>query len=209
MSNSDSQNDKDKAEIEIAIEPEIEKQPENEIEIETELETKTETEVAESGEPVEEMQSDVDVSQDMAVEDAPPEVAVTQDEPVEESSDVSVLLIEDNEPSIDVNDTEAKSNTENKTAEKFIEAFKSDKETFAQKLKKIHENLASKSEPKKSVDDAGILKIAVTLAVITAVTVFMLAILNSITSPVIQERLINETSFGDDITAVESDGELE
>jgi len=207
MSNSDSQNDKDKAEIEITIEPEIEKQPENEIEIE--LETKTETEVAESGEPVEEMQSDVDVSQDVAVEDAPPEVAVTQDEPVEESSDVSVLPIEDNEPSIDVNDTEAKADTENKTAEKFIEAFKSDKETFAQKLKKIHENLASISEPKKSVDDAGILKIAVTLAVITAVTVFMLAILNSITSPVIQERLINETSFGDDIVAVESDGELE
>ena len=209
MSNSDSQNDKDKAEIEIAIEPEIEKQPENEIEIETELETKakTETEVAESGEPVEEIQSDVDVSQDLAVEDAPSEVDVTQDEPVEESSDVSVLPIEDNQPSTDADDTE--SDTENKSAEKFIEAFKSDKETFAQKLKKIHENLASKSEPKKFVDDAGILKIAVTLAVITAVTVFMLAILNSITSPVIQERLINETSFGDDIIAVESDGELE
>lgn len=137
-------------------------------------------------------------------------------EKVDESSDKSSAesLTEENKVE-DVSQSVSQDEVNNEDKE-----VKEDKENDKEKENEAGDNATEETDeivkPKsiKMSANMDIIKIAGVLAILAFATAFMLAVLNNITSPKIQERLLQEKAeavallFGDNMTVTKFDGEL-
>ena len=207
MSNNSSQNDIDnKNEIEVsdsAKENEKEKEEENKIENESENKSENAENNNEAGDVI-------NGQENLSVE--------SEVEPEKDAGEVSVEAEKPNEipeeEKTEVSETEKEQEINTETEEKAEEKTKNNDKAAEKDGEYMIRYEMGRATAKKIPNTANILKTAVILGLLTVVTVLMLAVLDNITAPTIQERQNEdkaqavEVLFGDNIEIAAFDGEL-